>query len=85
MAIPANAKRPVLAHQFLNFMLDEENALENFGWVGYQPPQNSITPELLIEDEWVADFLESALVRPEDFELDEALWSEQWTRATSGG
>jgi len=97
MAIPANAERPVLAHQFLNFMLAEENALENFGWVGYQPPQISLTPAYLIENEWVADFLEPALVTPEDFERErawvqgpldaetETLWSEQWTRATSGG
>jgi spermidine/putrescine transport system substrate-binding protein len=97
MAIPVNAQRPVLAHQFLNFMLDENNSLENFGWMGYQPPQVNLTPAYLIENEWVADFLESALVTPEDFERDtawvqgpldaetEALWSDQWTRATSGG
>jgi cellulase/cellobiase CelA1 len=65
--------------------------------VGYQPPQNALTPDYLIENEWVADFLRSALVTPEDFERDtawvqgpldadtEALWSAQWTRATSGG
>ncbi|HWB89546.1 MAG TPA: spermidine/putrescine ABC transporter substrate-binding protein [Acidimicrobiia bacterium] len=97
MAIPVNAQRPVLAHQFINFMLDADNSLENFGWVGYQPPQNALTPDYLIENEWVADFLRSALVTPEDFERDtawvqgpldadtEALWSAQWTRATSGG
>jgi hypothetical protein len=78
-------------------MLDENNALENFGWVGYQPPQVNLTPAYLIENEWVADFLEPALVTPEDFEREtawvqgpldaetEALWSDQWTRATSGG
>jgi spermidine/putrescine transport system substrate-binding protein len=97
MAIPVNAQRPVLAHKFLDFMLDENNALENFGWVGYQPPQVNLTPAYLIENEWVADFLEPALVTPEDFEREtawvqgpldaetEALWSDQWTRATSGG
>jgi spermidine/putrescine transport system substrate-binding protein len=97
MAIPIDAQRPVLAHQFINFMLDENNSLENFGWMGYQPPQVNLTPAYLIENEWVADFLESALVTPEDFERDtawvqgpldaetEALWSDQWTRATSGG
>lgn len=97
MAIPVNAKRPVLAHQFMNFMLEETNALDNFGWVGYQPPQINLTPAYLIENEWVADFLEPALVTPEDFEREsawvqgpldsetEALWAEQWTRATSGG
>lgn len=96
MAIPINAERPVLAHQFMNFLLDETNSLDNFGWVGYQPPQNSLTPDYLIENEWVADFLRPALVTPEDFERDsawvqgpldaetEALWSDQWTRATSG-
>lgn len=96
MAIPINAERPVLAHQFMNFMLDETNSLDNFGWVGYQPPQNSLTPDYLIENEWVAEFLRTALVTPEDFELEsawvqgpldaetEALWSDQWTRATSG-
>jgi len=97
MAVPVNATRPVLAHQFMNFMLDESNALENFGWVGYQPPQINLTPDYLVDEEWVAEFLRSALVTPEDFERDsawvqgpldaetEALWSEQWTRATSGG
>lgn len=97
MAVVKGAESPVLAHQFLNFMLDPDNALENFGWVGYQPPQVSMTPDVLIADEWVAPFLESALVTPDDFEIDsawvqgpldadsEAKWQEQWSRATSGG
>ena len=97
LAIPINAQRPVLAHQFMNFMLDETNSLENFGWMGYQPPMKTLTPEYLISEEWVADFLRAALVTPEDFEREtawvqgpltpdvEAQWSEQWTRANSGG
>ncbi|HEX6287189.1 MAG TPA: spermidine/putrescine ABC transporter substrate-binding protein, partial [Acidimicrobiia bacterium] len=72
MAIPVNAERPVLAHQFINFMLDADNSLLNFEWVGYQPPQNQITPDFLIENEYAADFLRPALVTPEDFELDSA-------------
>jgi spermidine/putrescine transport system substrate-binding protein len=97
MAIPLNAERPVLAHQFINFMLDADNALTNFEWVGYQPPQTYITPDYLIENEYAAEFLRPALVTPEDFDLStawvqgpldaetEALWSDQWTRANSGG
>jgi spermidine/putrescine transport system substrate-binding protein len=97
MAIPLNAERPVLAHQFINFMLDADNALTNFEWVGYQPPQTYITPDYLIENEYAAEFLRPALVTPEDFDLStawvqgpldaetEALWSDQWTRASSGG
>ena len=96
MAVPVSAERPVLAHQFINFMLDADNSLTNFEWVGYQPPQIQVTPDFLIENEYAAEFLRPALVTPEDFEREtawvqgpldaetEALWSDQWTRATSG-
>ncbi|MEX0863363.1 MAG: spermidine/putrescine ABC transporter substrate-binding protein [Acidimicrobiia bacterium] len=97
MAVLKGSERPVLAHMFLDFMLDEANALTNFEYVGYQPPQINLTPEYLIGEGWAADYLEPALVVPEDFELDtawvqgpldaptEGLWSDQWTRFTSGG
>ena len=40
MAVLRSAKNPVLAHEFLNFMMDETHAYENFfNFVGYQPPQ----------------------------------------------
>ena len=97
MAIPFGAQRPVLAHKFINFMLDEANALLNFEWLGYQPPQVGIDADLLIADGWVPDFLEPGIVREEDFELDtswvqgqldlatETLWADQWNRVKSGG
>lgn len=97
IAVIKGAERPVLAHQFINFMLDQDNSLKNFEYLGYQPPQVALTPEFLISEGWVADFLERALVTPEDFELDtawvqgpldaatEKLWNDQWTRAYSGG
>jgi len=68
MAVLRGASNPVLAHQFINFMLDEGNALENFGWNGYQPPQNGLDVSLLVQDEWVPDYLDSAVVLPSDFE-----------------
>ncbi|MFL5736094.1 MAG: spermidine/putrescine ABC transporter substrate-binding protein [Actinomycetota bacterium] len=43
MAIPAKAPNPVLAHLFLNHMLDPANALRNFAWNGYQPPVEGVT------------------------------------------
>lgn len=97
MAVLKGSEHPVLAHMFIDFMLDADNALTNFSWVGYQPPQNTLTPEYLISEGWAADYLEPALVVPGDFELDsvwvqgpldaetETLWSDQWTRYTSGG
>ena len=37
--------KPALAHAFLNFLLDEKNAYENFvQFTGYTPPQNTSTP-----------------------------------------
>ena len=48
-AVCSTATKPVLAHFWLNFLLDEENAYHNFvDFNGYQPPINSITPESLV-------------------------------------
>jgi spermidine/putrescine transport system substrate-binding protein len=96
MAVVKGAPNPVAAHAFINWMLDTDNALENFGWVGYQPPHTAIDPETLVADEWVPEYLESAIVREEDFtnpkgnvpvQLDpdtEAAWLEAWSRAQRG-
>ncbi len=44
------AKKPVLAHAFLNFMLDEKNAYDNFvQFNGYSPPQNTIDGDSLVK------------------------------------
>ncbi len=44
IAVLSTGKNPVLAHTFLNFMLDETNAYNNFAdFNGYQPPQNAST------------------------------------------
>ena len=97
MTVLKGSERPVLAHTFLNYMLDEANALKNFEFVGYQPPQNGLSADYLVSEEWLLPHLAPALVAPEDFESDsawvqgpldaatEALWVEQWNRANSGG
>jgi spermidine/putrescine transport system substrate-binding protein len=48
ITVGAEAKNPVLAHKFLDWMLDYRVAMDNFSWNGYQPPQkradvNSLT------------------------------------------
>jgi spermidine/putrescine transport system substrate-binding protein len=92
MAVVAGAEHPVAAHVFIDWMLNNDNALENFGWVGYQPPMTAMDPDTLVADEWVPPYLESAIVREEDFDnavanvpiqLDadtDALWLEAWSR-----
>jgi spermidine/putrescine transport system substrate-binding protein len=95
MVIMANAENPVLAHMFLDFMLDNDNALENFGWTGYQPPLTAINPETLVADEYVPPYLDTAIVREDDFEVGqvplqlapevEQMWKQAWSSAQSGG
>jgi spermidine/putrescine-binding protein len=52
MAILKNAKNPVLAHHFLNYLLDNDHSMKNFSWVGYQAPLIALDPEDLIENGW---------------------------------
>jgi spermidine/putrescine transport system substrate-binding protein len=50
IAVLANGKNPVLAHTFLNYMLDFDNACTNFKWNGYAPPQVKLTsPTMLVK------------------------------------
>jgi spermidine/putrescine transport system substrate-binding protein len=67
MVILSQGQNPVLAHLFVNFMLDTKNALKNFGYIGYQPPQTSLTPEQTVSDGYVPANLTTAVVRKEWF------------------
>jgi len=51
-AIPTNAKNPVLAHLFLDFMMDEFNAIKNWTWVGYQVPFSAVNPDTIFEESY---------------------------------
>ena len=49
-AVLASGKNPVLAHNFLNYMLDFDNACINFMWNGYPSPLAKITsPSMLVK------------------------------------
>ncbi|EHB56455.1 extracellular solute-binding protein family 1 [Mycolicibacterium rhodesiae JS60] len=88
-------KNPVLAHLFINHMLDPEVAKQNFSAIGYQPPQNSINPDTLVADGFIPENLKTAIVRPEYFdvgyrllELDtanDAAWHNVWRAFKAGG
>jgi spermidine/putrescine transport system substrate-binding protein len=95
MAVLRSAKNPVLAHEFLNFMMDETHAYENFyNFVGYQPPLNSLDPDTLVADEVVPQHLASCVVRPEDFDKGytllelapevDATWQNIWAEFKAG-
>jgi spermidine/putrescine transport system substrate-binding protein len=94
MAIPKSATNPVLAHLFLNYMLDNKVAYGNFyNFNGYQPPLNAIDIDKLLGDA-VPKSLPAAIVKPEDFvrgylylelapEVD-AMWQSVWQEFKAG-
>ena len=95
LCIGRSSKNPVLAHQFLNFMLDEQNAYANFvNCVGFTPPQNAIDAEALIRRGLIPRTLTQAVVRPDQFASNqellqlsiegERLWDNAWSKFKAG-
>lgn len=95
LVVLRSGKNPVLAHLFLNYMLDFHNAMENFSWVGYQPPQTRVTADYLVKQGYVPRTLATAVVPPDiwstgsrELELDpacDANWHTIWQRFKAGG
>ena len=67
IAIPKSSPSPVLAHTFINDLLDNEIAERNFSWNGYQPPLTKLSADYLISQGYIKENLLSAVVVPEDF------------------
>jgi spermidine/putrescine transport system substrate-binding protein len=94
IGIPTTSQNPVLAHMFLNYMLDQKVALKNFSWVLYQPPQNAIEPESLVSEGYIPENVASTVIQQEDFELgqipiqltpqEDAAWLEAWSEVQAG-
>ena len=95
MVVLRSGKNPVLAHLFINHMLDPEVAMQNFSAIGYQPPQDSITADSLVAEEFIPENLRSAIVKPEYFEpvtgcsssiaANDAAWHNVWRAFKAGG
>jgi spermidine/putrescine transport system substrate-binding protein len=94
MTIMADAPHPVLAHHFLNYLLDVDNAVRNFSWLGYQPPQRTLDPDRVVADGYVPEHLATTVIRPQDFEnghqllqlslQGDQLWNTAWSRFSAG-
>jgi len=95
MVVLRTGKNPVLAHLFINHMLEPDVAMQNFTAIGYQPPQNTITADSLVQQEFIPENLRTAIVKPEYFdsgyrllELDaanDAAWHKVWQAFKAGG
>jgi spermidine/putrescine transport system substrate-binding protein len=95
MVLLGGGENPVAAHHFINYMLDKDNATTNFGFTGYQPPQRSISPALLVRDGFVPPNLQSAAVLGRYFDVGSRLlelpptedgqWHEIWQEFKARG
>jgi spermidine/putrescine transport system substrate-binding protein len=95
MAVPSNSEHPVLAHMFLNYMMDRKVSLRNFSWVLYQPPLKEVEPVSLVSDGYIPEYLSSTVVQEADFGMGqapiqltpeaEARWLEAWSEVQAGG
>ncbi len=95
MCVMTKAKNPVLAHLFINYLLDKTNAVTNFAYVGYQPAIDGIGAQELIDEGLVPENLRSCVLTSDQIGRGyrslqltpevEALWNEAWSKFTAGG
>ncbi|WP_405146942.1 spermidine/putrescine ABC transporter substrate-binding protein [Sphaerisporangium sp. NBC_01403] len=94
LAIPRTASKPVLAHMFIDHLLDPAVARDNFSFTGYQPAISAISPEKMVADGFVTERLKPAIVTPEVYAHSlqllqispsaEALWNDAWAAFKAG-
>jgi spermidine/putrescine transport system substrate-binding protein len=94
MVNPTGGANPVLAHKFIDYMLDVDNALNNYSYVGYMQPLNEVTPSRLISEKLLPRQLTSTVVLPHYFrhglfqlELPpaaNAVWESTWNSFSNG-
>ena len=94
MTVLADGKNPVLAHHFLNYMMDLHNVLENISFNGYMQPINGVTPQVLVHEGILPPSLTSTVVLPStldaglhELELSPAVdsrYQQAWLQVSSG-
>lgn len=92
--VPASSERPVLAHKFIDFLLDPPNATTNFEFVGFQPALIDPMPDELIAAGLVPEQLTTALVTDAQVEngyrldalapADQQVWEDAFQRIKAG-
>ena len=94
MAVLSGGSNPVLAHLFLNYFLNTDNALENISYNGYMQPLSGVTPQRLIKEKILPPNLTSTVVLESYFskgyhELElpataNTTWQQDWLDVTRG-
>lgn len=93
ITILRSAPNPVLAHLFMDYMLDLPNVLTNISFNGYMQPLTEVTPQRLVKEKLLPPSLMSTAVLPSYFrrgvmelQLPVAplgLWEQAWLQAKS--
>lgn len=96
VVIPRASRNPVLAHAFVDFLLESTNARNNFAWLGYQQPVAGVDEEHAVASfPWLGQpNLSDALVSPDDLARGyrlltlppaaDELWQTAWLGFRSG-
>jgi spermidine/putrescine transport system substrate-binding protein len=94
MVVLKGASNPVLAHLFLNNLLDLTVALNNISWNGYMQPLTGVTPQVLVKEQILPPSLTSTVVLPSNFKTGlfelqlpvdaDALWQQAWLVVSNG-
>lgn len=94
MGVVAGCKNPVLAHLYLNFLLDHDIAEQNFSWVGYLPALTKFDADYVIGAGYVPENLRACVPTLEEIEkglylkpigIDgDAKYTAAWSTFTSG-
>jgi spermidine/putrescine transport system substrate-binding protein len=94
MVISKSSANPVLAHTFMNFLMDEANGLANFGYEGFQPPFTGVSDEEFMKAGYIPKNLAGTLVRQSDFQTGQRilaippeadqLWQDAWAEFKAG-
>jgi spermidine/putrescine transport system substrate-binding protein len=95
MGILANAEHPVLAHLYLNFLLDNDVSEKNFSWVGYLPALAKLDADYVIGAGYVPENLRNCVPTNDDIAKGlrfeplgpegDAIYEAAWSRFTAGG
>lgn len=95
MGVMADAEHPVLAHLYINYLLDNDVSEKNFSWVGYLPALTKLDADYVINAGYVPENLRSCVPTTEEIEKGlyyqplgtegDALYEAAWSKFTAGG
>jgi len=94
IVISRDSQSPVLAHLFINFLMDKDVSLTNFGYEGYQPPLVGVDHQEFLDAGYIPPNLDTTLVSEEDFAAgqpvlplspeDDQVYQDEWARFKAG-